>query len=101
MNVHKIQTLEAVKNLTSKSRQSKNMAIYTSYFTYTPNLYLLIIKIVPFQLWNTLHKREQVVQSLRDTLHKMGLNYIDLYLMHWPIGLNVSTVSVALLTNYI
>ncbi|CAH0716788.1 unnamed protein product, partial [Brenthis ino] len=40
------------------------------------------------KLWNTLHKREQVVQSLRDTVHKMGLNYIDLYLMHWPMGLN-------------
>ncbi|XP_046974879.1 aldo-keto reductase AKR2E4-like isoform X1 [Vanessa cardui] len=40
------------------------------------------------KLWNTHHKREQVVKALNESLQKMGLNYVDLYLMHWPIGLN-------------
>ncbi|CAH2084336.1 unnamed protein product [Euphydryas editha] len=43
---------------------------------------------VTTKLWNTRHRREQVVKSLEETLQKMGLEYIDLYLMHWPIGLN-------------
>ncbi|KAI5635091.1 aldo/keto reductase family domain-containing protein [Phthorimaea operculella] len=40
------------------------------------------------KLWNTQHRREQVASSLRKSLEDMGLNYVDLYLMHWPIGLN-------------
>nr|XP_032525422.1 aldo-keto reductase AKR2E4-like isoform X4 [Danaus plexippus plexippus] len=40
------------------------------------------------KLWNTHHKREQVVPSLRESLCKMGLSYIDLFLMHWPMGLH-------------
>ncbi|XP_032525418.2 aldo-keto reductase AKR2E4-like isoform X2 [Danaus plexippus] len=40
------------------------------------------------KLWNTHHKREQVVPSLRESLSKMGLSYIDLFLMHWPMGLH-------------
>ncbi|OWR43401.1 3-dehydroecdysone 3beta-reductase [Danaus plexippus plexippus] len=41
------------------------------------------------KLWNTHHKREQVVPSLRESLCKMGLSYIDLFLMHWPMGLHL------------
>ncbi|XP_050683611.1 aldo-keto reductase AKR2E4-like isoform X2 [Leptidea sinapis] len=40
------------------------------------------------KLWNTQHRRDQVVSSLKESLKKMGLSYVDLYLMHWPIGLN-------------
>uniref|UniRef100_A0A2A4IW06 NADP-dependent oxidoreductase domain-containing protein n=1 Tax=Heliothis virescens TaxID=7102 RepID=A0A2A4IW06_HELVI len=40
------------------------------------------------KLWNTQHKREEVAVAMRDALNKTGLDYIDLYLMHWPIGLN-------------
>ncbi|CAK1593100.1 unnamed protein product [Parnassius mnemosyne] len=43
---------------------------------------------VTTKLWNTHHKREQVPLVLKQTLDIMGLNYVDLYLMHWPIGLN-------------
>ncbi|XP_013175996.1 PREDICTED: aldo-keto reductase AKR2E4-like [Papilio xuthus] len=43
---------------------------------------------VTTKLWNTQHKREQVPLALKQSLNKMGLNYVDLYLMHWPIGLN-------------
>ncbi|KOB78730.1 3-dehydroecdysone 3beta-reductase, partial [Operophtera brumata] len=40
-------------------------------------------------LWNTRHRREQVPEALRESLRKLGLSYVDLYLMHWPLGLNI------------
>ncbi|XP_049882831.1 aldo-keto reductase AKR2E4-like isoform X4 [Pectinophora gossypiella] len=43
---------------------------------------------VTTKLWNTHHKREKVMTAIRESLEALGLNYIDLYLMHWPIGLN-------------
>ncbi|KAJ8704709.1 hypothetical protein PYW07_011897 [Mythimna separata] len=43
---------------------------------------------VTTKLWNTQHKQEEVASAVWDALEKSGLDYIDLYLMHWPIGLN-------------
>ncbi|CAH2056249.1 unnamed protein product, partial [Iphiclides podalirius] len=43
---------------------------------------------VTTKLWNTQHKRDQVPLALKQSLVIMGLNYVDLYLMHWPIALN-------------
>ncbi|XP_063391306.1 aldo-keto reductase AKR2E4-like [Cydia fagiglandana] len=43
---------------------------------------------VTTKLWNTHHKREQVSVALQQSLNATGLDYVDLYLMHWPIGLN-------------
>ncbi|KAL0859326.1 hypothetical protein ABMA27_011126 [Loxostege sticticalis] len=40
------------------------------------------------KLWNTHHKREQVSEALKESLKKLGLDYVDLYLVHWPMGLN-------------
>ncbi|XP_038217759.1 aldo-keto reductase AKR2E4-like [Zerene cesonia] len=40
------------------------------------------------KLWNTNHERDSVTMALRKTLLKMGLDYVDLFLMHWPIALN-------------
>ncbi|KAL4709485.1 hypothetical protein ACJJTC_012822 [Scirpophaga incertulas] len=40
------------------------------------------------KLWNTHHRRDQVVPQLRESLQKLDLKYIDLYLMHWPLALN-------------
>ncbi|XP_011700810.1 PREDICTED: aldose reductase-like isoform X2 [Wasmannia auropunctata] len=38
------------------------------------------------KLWNTFHKPDLVEPSIKQTLTDFGLDYIDLYLMHWPIG---------------
>ena len=29
---------------------------------------------------------QRVAQSLEESLNKLGLNYVDLYLMHWPLA---------------
>ncbi|XP_026736627.1 aldo-keto reductase AKR2E4-like isoform X2 [Trichoplusia ni] len=40
------------------------------------------------KLWNTQHKREEVTTAIKEVLNKTGLDYVDLFLIHWPIGLN-------------
>ncbi|RZC32847.1 aldose reductase [Asbolus verrucosus] len=41
------------------------------------------------KLWNTYHKPEMVEPALRVTLTNLGLEYLDLYLIHWPFALKV------------
>ena len=36
------------------------------------------------KLWNTSHKPELVEPELDESLKQLGLDYVDLYLMHWP-----------------
>ena len=38
------------------------------------------------KLWNTFHFPEDVETGCRETLTALGLNQLDLYLMHWPVG---------------
>lgn len=39
------------------------------------------------KLWNACHKAEDVEPACRDTLSKLGTDYVDLYLIHWPVCL--------------
>lgn len=41
---------------------------------------------VATKLWNDKHQREDVAPALRESLAKLSLDYIDLYLIHWPIA---------------
>lgn len=41
------------------------------------------------KLWNTSHKPEDVEAACRLSNEKLGLGYIDLYLIHWPMAFEV------------
>nr|ATJ44496.1 aldehyde reductase 1 [Helicoverpa armigera] len=43
---------------------------------------------VTTKLWNDKHARDQVVPALRESLAKLGLDYVDLYLIHSPEAMN-------------
>jgi diketogulonate reductase-like aldo/keto reductase len=45
------------------------------------------------QLWNTHHRPEVVADGCRESLRNLGLEYVDLYLMHWPFGFKVIILS--------
>ncbi|PSR90747.1 NADP-dependent oxidoreductase domain-containing protein [Coniella lustricola] len=38
------------------------------------------------KVWNHLHQPEDVKWSLEQSLRKLGTDYIDLFLVHWPIA---------------
>ena len=38
------------------------------------------------KVWNSEHGFEATLRSFEVSLRKLGLDYIDLYLMHWPVG---------------
>src|SRR5205814_6738708 len=40
---------------------------------------------VTTKLWNGNHGREQVPGTFDRSLSRLGLDYIDLYLIHWPL----------------
>ncbi|MBE9060378.1 aldo/keto reductase [cf. Phormidesmis sp. LEGE 11477] len=41
---------------------------------------------VTSKLWNSFHQPEAVEKGCQESLNALGLDYLDLYLMHWPIA---------------
>jgi len=38
------------------------------------------------KLWNCSHQKEYAVKELDETLSQLGIDYLDLYLIHWPVA---------------
>uniref|UniRef100_A0A182SGB6 NADP-dependent oxidoreductase domain-containing protein n=1 Tax=Anopheles maculatus TaxID=74869 RepID=A0A182SGB6_9DIPT len=51
------------------------------------------------KLWNTSHEPAQVREAFDTSLAKLGLEYVDLYLMHSPVGATVDTNGATVLTE--
>ncbi|MDG3582361.1 aldo/keto reductase [Galbibacter pacificus] len=41
---------------------------------------------VTSKLWNNAHESDKVIPALEKTLTDLQLNYLDLYLIHWPVA---------------
>ncbi|WP_275411541.1 aldo/keto reductase [Catellatospora bangladeshensis] len=40
---------------------------------------------VTTKLWNTEHEYDKALRAFDESLAKLGLDYLDLYLIHWPV----------------
>ncbi|KAG0045859.1 hypothetical protein BGZ83_008923 [Gryganskiella cystojenkinii] len=50
---------------------------------------------VTTKLWNNSHRPQDVLPALETSLKNLGLDYVDLYLMHWPIAFKSGPEAVA------
>lgn len=52
--------------------------------------------VFTFQIWNDRHAEADVVPTLKESLAKLNLDYLDLYLVHWPMSISVSFIMLLL-----
>lgn len=47
---------------------------------------------VTSKLWNSFHAPKDVEKGVQESLTALGLDYLDLYLMHWPVAFKPGTL---------
>lgn len=52
--------------------------------SFTSNIISRDNVFVTSKLWNTDHHPDDVLPAIKNTLNNLGLQYLDLYLIHWP-----------------
>ena len=52
------------------------------------------------QLWCTSHRRDLVLPALRRSLTNLGMDYVDMFLIHFPVSMPVS-LQLFMSVNYI
>ena len=44
------------------------------------------------KVWNTFHSKHLVKNCLNETLKNLQVDFLDLYLIHWPMGFEVKKI---------
>jgi alcohol dehydrogenase (NADP+) len=53
------------------------------------------------KLWNDSHHESSVITALKESLNKLQLDYLDLYLIHWPVATKKGVVFPSEPSDYI
>ncbi|MEZ4794039.1 MAG: aldo/keto reductase [Flavobacteriaceae bacterium] len=53
------------------------------------------------KLWNDSHHPDHVIPALTTSMKKLGLNYLDLYLIHWPVAFRHGTAMPSHIEDYV
>lgn len=53
------------------------------------------------KLWNTYHHPDDVESNINETLKNLQLDYLDLYLMHWPVAVKKGVTAIESADDFI
>lgn len=56
---------------------------------------------VTSKLWNNAHKKEDVIPALKQTLSDLQLDYLDLYIIHWPVAIKNEVINATQPSDYL